>query len=203
MQEKPTFSYFWILRDVGVKLNRSSEYKIIDEAPNKGITPLLEVVNEGNLPAFSTKLKSKYSEVWVDLPYYLSENENAYKDNINALIKKYNSNPENFFKNNKKHINVPVVSAKSIYPVPYSYTAEKDIYSAIKNDWDKIAVRIRVPYHVDYSTDSNLKTSFDILLNAMRTKDVLLLDVFGFNTVEKITCNNIEKMSKAAKGILS
>lgn len=194
-----SYSYLWIIRNVGDKLNRSSEYKMIDEAPASATKPLLEVINESTLPQFYAKLNGKYGEVWVDLPYYLSERENPYKPLVDVLIKKYNTKPENFFKNNKKHIDVPVVSAKSIYAVPYSYSDENAIYEAIKTDFNKVAVRIRVP-QIDYTASTSLKSSFDKLVASMRKTDVLLLDVFGFTDAEVITCKNIMEMSKVAKG---
>jgi len=186
-------SYLWILRCVGGEnINRSVEYKLIDEAPKGEIIPLLEVINEVHLSNFYPKLKRKYGEVWVDLPYYLSEHSNKFQESVDGLITSYKSSPATFFLTHKNNLDVPVVSA----PDSYSFDSERAIYNSIKDEFYKIAVRVRVPT-VDITTA--MESSLKQLVNAMRIEDVLLLDVFQFSSVESQVTSNIKKMNNIAQ----
>ncbi len=186
-------SYLWIIRCAGKKyINLNLEYKQINEAPDDIIIPLVEVINESNLYHFYRELRNKYGEVWVDLPYYLAEESNFHKDNVDELKSKYVANPISFFKKHKSAIDVPVVSA----PYSFNFDTERTTYNSLKADFNKIAVRIRVPV-IDITR--KMLSSFTNLTKAMRKEDVLLLDVFEFAGVESQVVSNIEKMNKIAQ----
>jgi len=192
---KKSFLYLWILRCAGEKgNNRTVEYEIINEAPNRSIIPLVEVINEHNLNQFYHNLKRRYEEVWVDLPYYLAEKSNLFLSKVKQLRGKYMPNPRSFFINNKNNLDVPVVSA----PFSYSFNSERNIYNSIKTDFDKIAIRVRVPT-VDITTYANMLSSFTHLINSMKDEDNLLLDVFQFSSVESQVVSNIREMNKIAR----
>jgi|GEM_PF-5038709 len=185
------FTYLWIIRCGGSeRLNRNVEYKLIREAPNDIIIPLVEVINENNFGNFHYILKGKYGEVWVDLPYYLAEHSNSFESDVIKLKSRYIS-PRDFFLTHKNYVDVPVISA----PFSHSFDQEKKFYESIKEEFDKIAVRIRVPtYDI-----SNILDSFNKLIKAMRPEDVLLLDVFRFSRVESQIVSNIRKIIRIAR----
>jgi len=186
---KRNFSYIWIIRGAGKNRIRSNlEYKMIDEAPTD-LIPLLEVINEQNLPYFHNKLKRKYGEVWVDLPYYLAEWSNKSQEDVENLKKKYISAPEKFFSNNKNYIGIPVVSA----PLSDDFDFERKTYNLLKKKWSKIAVRVRVPT-IDIGSEPRISSSFKNLINDMRNEDILLLDIFQFITIEAQIISNIDWM---------
>jgi len=139
MRNMRRFTYLWIIRCGGSEnLNRNVEYKLIRKAPkNAIIIPLIEVINENNLGNFYHMLKDKYGEVWVDLPYYLTEYSNIFRNNVIELKSRYTS-PRDFFLTHKNYVDVPVISASHAY----SFDQEKDFYESIKEEFDKIAVRI-------------------------------------------------------------
>lgn len=131
--------YIWILRGAGTeRINSNIEYRIIDDAPKNNIIPLIEVINEKNLVRFYNKPKRKYKEIWVDLPHYLAESVNKHQINVSILLSRY-TNPKDFFLKHKSKIDVPVVSA----PLDRTtFDFERNVYNDIKDDFDKIAVRV-------------------------------------------------------------
>ena len=147
------------------------------------------MINNNILDDFYYRLKRRYGEVWVDLPYYLTEKSNYFQDDAKELYYDYEQEPESFFEDNKQYIDVPVISA----PLSYSFDLEKNIYDSIKSEFNKIAVRIRVPL-VEITT--NMLSSLSNLVEEMRDDDVLLLDVFQFTSIETQIFSNIEKMNE-------
>ncbi len=204
-------SYIWIMRVNGRKdsNHHNMEYNLINDAPHSGkiqkelinkpperpiakIIPLIELTGEQSLTLFYNNLKKRYEEVWVDLPYYLAEKSNYYQKDVKSLKSKYASDRKMFFLENKRGIDVPVVSA----PESFSFYSEQNIYNSIKADFKKIAVRIRVP---SVAMSQQMFSSFKELIKSMRSEDPLLLDVFQFSSVEYQVFSNIKNMIEYAK----
>lgn len=185
-------SYIWIIRCSGEKkLDRYVEYKIINEPPS-GIIPLAECIREDYLRNYYNRLKNKFGEVWVELPYYLTEQSNRHHKYAKIISQRYVNNPEQFFINNKAYVDIPVVSA----PFSYNFDTERDTLNKLKSEFDKIAVRVRVP---EINITPTMKTSFNNLLKDMRKSDILLLDVFRFSSIESQIIGNINKMNSTVK----
>ncbi len=190
-----TFDYVWVLRCSGTNENRNPECAIIPNVSSKGIKPLVEVVDTEILHRFSRLLRAKYGEVMVDLPYYLLEADNKFSDSISNIFRQYPDQAD-FFHKNKSMVDIPVVSAQHIGN--RDYDSENAIMQRIKGEFEKVAVRVRVPsFNLGMAT--TIKRSYESLVNNMHKSDLLLLDVFDISGYESQINSNLELMSDIGK----
>ena len=190
-----TFDYIWIIRCAGTNVNRNVEYRLIPEAPQNDIRPLLEAVNEDIFATFASRLRQKYGEIMVDFPLYLLESSNKFFDAVQRLSKTY-PNQEDFFRKYKSMIDIPVVSAKHIGILDYK--AEENRLSNVKQEFEKVAVRVRVPTF-NLQMAPTILGSYRSLLSKMGVNDILLLDIFNFLGIENQVNMNLELMSNLGR----
>lgn len=195
IKENKHFDYIWVLRCSGKNQNRNVEYRMIPNVPTARITPLLEVIDTTLLHTFTYSLRTKYGKVMVDFPSYLLEASNKFSEDIAELKAQYTTT-ENFFKSNKSAIDIPVISAQHIGFGDYS--DENSILLNVKDDFEKVAVRIRVPTY-DLSGTTDILNSYKTLLGNMSIGDILLLDIFSMSGSESNIDSNIQLMTTIAK----
>jgi hypothetical protein len=194
-QADNTFDFIWIVRCRGTNCNRNVEYRLVPDAPANGIKPLIEVVNPSVIGTFASRLRSKYGEIMVDLPFYLTEKSNKFDDEIEELNNNY-LNQAQFFQAYQNIIDIPVVSASHTGIV--NYNVENAILANVRQNFEKVAVRARVPTF-DLSTTPTTLRSYESLINNMRHPDLLLLDVFRMQGIEPQVDSNLELMSRLGK----
>lgn len=190
-----SFEYIWVLRCSGTNVNRNVEYRLTPQAPADGIRPLIEVVDVGIFRRFATSLRRKYGEILVDFPLYLLESSNKFFESIQELSRRY-SNQTSFFQSFQSLIDIPVVSASQMGILDYN--AERSILQNMKQHFERLAVRVRVPTF-DLSRAQTILGSYQSLLATMTEADLLLFDVFSMSGVENQINLNLELMSRLGK----
>lgn len=193
--DSPTFDYIWIIRCAGTNVNYNVEYRLIPEAPQNGMRLLLEVIDEPIFASFTRLLRQKYGEIMVDFPLYLLESNNKFFGSFSDLSNKY-PNQEAFFTKFKNLIDIPVISARQVGIL--DYINEKDVLLKVKKQFERVAVRVRVPAFNLQMTPTIL-ASYKSLLTSMNDNDILLLDVFNMIGIENQINMNLELMSKMGK----
>jgi hypothetical protein len=172
---------------------RQTESKILKEINGKTICPLLEIVDSKSFQSFTAKNYKFSKDLMIDLPIYLTEEENRYYVGVTEILDGVNGASKQlkqaeFYKSNAKNIGIPVVSSKSI-KIRLDYNDLLIGYNALdKTTFPKIAIRIFVN-SIDLSP-KNI-ASFKSLLSAIRDEDLLLFDVVEFDGVEQGAMNNL------------
>lgn len=189
------FDYIWIVRCSGTNINYNVEYRLAPEAPRNGIRPLIEVINSNIFNSFTRLFRKKYGEVLVDFPLYLLEASNKFFDSVQSLYDQY-QDQISFFQAFRGLIDIPVVSAN--HEGILDYGIEEKILQEVKQDFDKIAVRVRVPTF-ELRNAPTVLGSYQSLLSNMEENDILLLDVFNVTGVENQIQMNLKQMSGLVK----
>jgi len=176
---------------------RPVEFKILQKTSHSDIFPLLETVDKKSVSNVG-KLKGKFAKgMMIELPCYLTENENKYFGGVMSVLQGYDGNTKTlrqvaFYKANKGKIDIPVVSSGSARLI--SYKDLLDGFDELKDSFERIAVRIFVG-PIDISS-TNMQNLMD-LIKKIRKSDIILLDVVEFDGVEVEVMNNIKKVLNA------
>lgn len=185
------FDYIWIIRCSG----RNVEYRLTPQAPQNGIRPLIEAINENIFNRFAGLLRRKYGEIMVDLPLYLLEKSNKFFESVQELSNRYR-NQMVFFQKFKSLIDIPVVSASQTGILDYKI--EENILQNVKEEFERVAVRVRVPTF-DLERAPTTLSSYKSLLGTMEDNNLLLLDVFNIMGTEYQIRLNLQLMSALGK----
>lgn len=168
------FDYIWIIRCSGTNVDYNVEYRLTPQAPENNLRPLIEVVNVGIFNRFAARLRRKYGEILVDYPLYLLESSNKFFESVQELSTQYTDHIA-FFQSLGNLVDIPVVSASQVGILDYN--VENKILREMKQHFDRLAVRVRVPTF-DLSRAPTILGSYRSLLSIMEESDLLLLDVF-------------------------
>ena len=192
------FRYIWVVRCSGSRINSNLEYKIIPEAPDRNITPLIEVIDEGISTPFRIALRNKYQRVFVEFPAYLNEQGNKFRVKPDTTLTQY-SNCIDFFNAISVGPDVPVVSAvHDPRDIVIDYSIESTLLDEILNVYGEVAVRTRVPT-VNLSNSTASLNSYNYLINHLQGHGSLFLDLPSIFSGFVQTITNLRLMSNLAR----
>lgn len=194
------FRYLWVVRCSGSRINSNLEYKIIPEAPGRNITPLIEVIDEEISTPFRIALRRKYHRVFIEFPAYLNEQGNKFRAKPDTTLRDY-TNCIDFFNAISLGPDIPVVSAfHDPRDIAIDYSLESMLVDGMPNGSGEVAVRIRVPT-VNLSSSTNSLNSYNYLLEILRGRGSLFLDIFNMSRGFVQTTSNLRLMCTLARAL--
>lgn len=194
------FDFFWVIRCSGSSQSQNAEYRTLEDVPSQNIKPILEIVTENLWDVFLSKCRSKFGDVYVEFPAYLSERSNKFlgitKHDITLDV--YSDCAE-FFSQNTNKIDIPVVSTS--HPereTVMNYDLETGLYHQVKRNFSRVGVRTSVPTF-DISVAPRTFDSFRNMVNSLDVNDILFLDIFYLSGVLNPIHTNLQVMINLAK----
>lgn len=181
------YDYIWIIRCSGSRINSNVEYRLLPEAPDTNITPLLEVIDQSIFHPFRTSLRRRYNVVFVEFPAYLNEQGNKFRVKPNTTLRNY-TNCIDFFNSISLGTDIPVVSAyHDPRDILIDYSIESRLLERIIDEISEVAVRTRIPSVNLRNTDS--LNSYNNLLDILNGRGSLFLDIYNLSSgfVQKIS----------------
>jgi len=130
----------------------------------------------------------------VDVPQYLLDYSNKYREEVDALSRAY-PDPINFLISFKNWIDIPVASSR-LQPIP-DYSVQRNAVARFSRDFQRVAVRLFVP-SVDITQISVSINSYIDLLKSIPEGSVILLDVPQVLGNEAVVATNVREMSSRA-----
>lgn len=189
------FHYLWIMRCAGTNIRNNSECKIIPNCPTVNISPIIELLDESLFPSVFTNFRRFYGTVFTEIPYYLKEASNKFQEKAQIISRKY-PDCSDFFLTNRRPIGIPVISSEHTGLIDYS--RELHSLQLIRSNFEKIAVRTRVPTF-DIAQTPSIETSFRTLVNSLTHEDYLFLDIFYLNGVLAQIKLNLDRLIGIAR----
>jgi len=185
------FEYVWVIRGSGT---RSVEYRMLPHVRGNALLPLLEVTDGYSFPAFATRLRSYFGSVMVDVPQYLLDYSNKFREQADGLLRVY-PDPINFLVSFKSWIDIPVASSR-LQPIP-DYSVQRNAVGRLIQDFQRVAVRLFVP-SVDITQISVSINSYIDLLKNVPEGSIILLDIPEVSGNEAVVAANVREMSSRA-----
>lgn len=168
-------------------LNRHTEGETWDDE----LFPMVELVEPDQLHELEG-YHNVSGRLLVDFPRYLSTQSTKF-DDLPSLLSKYDNNPVDFFTNNRRYIDIPVVSEAE--PEPIEYKEITSIEKELTKDFDSIAVRLFVDGSaLSTEQEDNLTNIFELI----RETDYVLLDVLQVGGWEGRLYQNIQEIISMA-----
>jgi hypothetical protein len=133
------------------------------------VKPLLEITDRDDLNNL-LHYTSKYDEVFVDFPRYLSDRDNMYQDDVTDLIADFSNDPVTFHQRNSTGNYTPIISG-TVDPV--DHTVHQPAIQSLAPDFDRLCVRLFVP--TDEYTPAE-KSEIRDIIDESRSNDVILAD---------------------------
>lgn len=193
------FEYIWAIRASGTNPSspRSVEYGMIPDVRKLQLLPLLEVTDQVSFIAFVTRLRSCFGTTLVDIPQYLLDYGNRFRDGLEGLLKIY-GDAVSFLTSFRKWIDVPVASSRWAIITP-DYSAQTNMVRDLKKQFNRVAVRLFLP-QLDIRQLGISQKSYSNLLRNLPDKSIILLDVPEVTAYESVVAANISEMSREAIG---
>src|SRR5208337_2591832 len=108
----------------------------------------------------------------VDLPYYLLDYSNKYRDDVSTLYSRY-PNPATFFTSFTQWVTIPVASGR-LSPAP-DYSAQLSIVQQLRTHFSRIAVRVLLP-STEITQIPVSDSSYTNLITSIQRGSMVLLD---------------------------
>jgi len=157
-------------------------------AQQLALYPLVEITDENDLNTFWPYDRAG-DEVLVELPQYLTEQENKYEDAVTELVNRHGSIPE-FYRSEVSEEYIPVVSGPG---EPVDYSEHLSMYRDLRADFDRLAIRLILRHPTEPLTDRQRETLAE-LADEVRESDIVLFD-FGENSVADPILDDIRHLS--------
>lgn len=154
--------------------------------------PLVEVTDEDDLNALRA-YRDVGEAVMIELPRYLTEQENKYREPVSELIEDYEGIAE-FYRSKVDSKYVPVVSGSNS---PVDYSEHLSMYRDLREDFDRLAVRLILRNPSESLTDLQSDT-LEELGTEVRDEDTLLFDI-GDNSITEPLLEDLEYLSEVFK----
>lgn len=154
--------------------------------------PLVEVTGEDDLKALGV-YRDVGEAVMIELPRYLTEQENKYQVQVSELIKDYGDVAE-FYRSKVDPKYIPVVSGSNN---PVDYSEHLSMYRDLREDFERLAVRLILRYPSNSLTDLQRNT-LEELGTEVRDEDVVLFDI-GDSSVAEPLLEDLEYLSEVFK----
>jgi hypothetical protein len=151
--------------------------------------PLVEVTDEDDLNALRA-YRDVGDAVMIELPRYLSEQENKYEEPVTELIEEYDGIAE-FYQQKVDSKYVPVVSGSN---APIDYSEHLSMYRELRGDFDRLAIRLILRHPTESLTDLQRDTLKE-LGSEVREKDIVLFDIAD-NSVREPLLEDLEYLSE-------
>ncbi|MUV60214.1 hypothetical protein [Halobacterium sp. CBA1126] len=151
--------------------------------------PLVEVTDEDDLNALRA-YREVGEAVMIELPRYLSEQENKYQEPVSELIENYGSIAE-FYQRKVDSKYVPVVSGSNS---PVDYSEHLSMYRDLREDFNRLAVRLILRRPSELLTGLQRDT-LEELGTEVRHEDILLFDI-GDNSITDPLLEDLEYLSE-------
>lgn len=198
--DSTSFGYIWIVRCSGSRINSNIEYRLLTDAPDHNITPLIEVIDEDISTSFRTSLRRKYHRVFVEFPAYLNEQGNKFRVKPDTTLRDY-PNCIAFFNSISLSPDIPVVSAyHDPRDIVIDYSSEFKLLEELPNESGEVAVRIRIP-PVNLSSSATALNSYNHLLDILNGRGSLFLDIFNISSGFVQTITNVRFMCNLANNL--
>jgi len=151
--------------------------------------PLVEVTDVDDLNALRA-YKEVGETVMIELPRYLTEQENKYKEPVSELIEDYGSIAE-FYRSKVDSKYVPIASGSNS---PVDYSEHLSMYRDLREDFDRLAVRL-ILRHRSESLTNLQRDTLEELGTEVRDKDILLFDI-GDSSITEPIVEDLEYLSE-------
>lgn len=198
--EPTSYEYIWIVRCSGSRINSNIEYRLLPEAPDHNITPLIEVIDEDISTPFRTSLRRKYQRVFVEFPAYLNEQGNKFRAKPDTTLRDY-PNCIDFFNSISLGPDTPVVSAyHDPRDIVIDYSIESQLLDELPDETGEVAVRTRIPT-VSLSSSATSLNSYNHLLDILNGRGSLFLDIFNISSGFVQTISNLRLMCNLARNL--
>src|SRR3989338_3026976 len=183
------------MRYIPILRFKQVELSILQSMRPTDLFPLLEIVDKKTFGSIGKVIDKFRGEIMVELPLYLTGRENKHFGNVMGILGEIDedTNPLRqaaFYKKHSDKAFIPVVSPSSTELL--SYKDLLDGFSAIKNTFSRVAIRVFVTHtEISQSNFNHIKN----LLNNLREDDIVLLDVVQFDGVEAETLKNLHTLN--------
>lgn len=150
--------------------------------------PLVEVTDEDDLNALRA-----YSDVgdavMIELPRYLTEQENKYKEPVSEIIEEYGGIGE-FYQRKVNPNYIPVISGSN---APIDYSEHLSMYRELREDFDRLGIRLILRHPTESFTDLQRDTLKELGAE-VRKEDIVLFDIAD-NSVRDPLLKDLEYLS--------
>lgn len=163
---------------------------LVGEYPSEQLAlfPLVEITDENDLNTL-WPYKRAGDEVLVELPQYLTEQENKYRDAVSELINQHGSIPD-FYRSEVSKEYIPVVSGSNDST---DYSEHLSMYRDVREDFDQLAIRLLLRQPAVPLTE-NQRETLEELAEEVREGDIVLFD-FADNSVADPILDDVEYLS--------
>lgn len=137
------------------------------------LRPIVEVGSDSDLQNLAP-FREAASDIFVELPEYLTEQTTAYTKPVNTTLEKYGSREE-FYRANSNKIDIPVISGYSESPVEYGI--HKSLHLGLEGTFPSIVHRIMLRATECGLSEEQRSMLLELDEIARPESDIILIDV--------------------------